>query len=321
MINVFGPRPESLWGPVEKQLGHGFAGLSVDNVGVQYGLQGLKEGIITPAQFADLNSKIGGADVDLKPQSQRFNANEPALKRSYVSGAVNEANNLKGVPIIDLRGPDPGAFHDAYRTWSMRARLEHAEGHFPMNHVIWFGEAPLIGSPTYTTEGLLAMDRWLSAVEADRRSLTLEEKVAGDRPSDLHDRCSNIEGVESVSVPGVGPVCQLPLAQTRFSTPRVISGEEISTDKQKCQRKPLAQSDYYPIQFTAEQWTALQKAYPTGVCDFSKPGVSQRGAVPWQTYQSDAAGAAVIYGGRPLGRAPANSGEGWAGPAFSGWLK
>ena len=42
MINVFGPRTESVWGPVEKELGHGFAGLPVDNVGVQYGLAGLQ---------------------------------------------------------------------------------------------------------------------------------------------------------------------------------------------------------------------------------------------------------------------------------------
>jgi hypothetical protein len=321
MINVFGPRPEQLWGPVEKKIGHGFAGLPVDNVGVQYGLQGLVEGTITPAQFVDINSKIGGADIDLKPQVQRFVANEPALKRSYLSGAVNEANNLKNVAIIDLRGPDPGAFHDAYRTWSMRARLEHAEGHFPLNHVIWFGEAPLIGSPSYTTEGLLAMDKWLSAVEGDSRKLTLEEKVAQDRPAEAHDRCSNVEGIEQVSVPGVGQVCEAPLAQTRFSTPRVIAGEGISTDKQKCQLKPMLRSDYYPLTFSEEQWAKLQAAFPSGVCDFSKPGVSQTGSVPWRTYQNDAAGGAVIYGGKPLGGAPAGSGEGWTSPAFAGWAK
>jgi len=285
------------------------------------GLAGLIEGTITPAEFVDINSKIGGADVDLKPQPQRFNANEPALKRSYLSGAVNEANNLKGVAIIDLRGPDPGAFHDAYRTWSMRARLEHAEGHFPLNHVIWFGEAPLIGSPTYTTEGLLTMDKWLSAVEGDTRKATLEEKVAQDRPTEAHDRCSNVDGVEQVSVPGVGPVCEAPLAQTRFSTPRVISGEDIATDKQKCQLKALVRSDYYPIAFTDEQWAQLQKAFPAGVCDFGKAGVDQKGTNPWQTYQDDSSGGAVIYGGKPLGRAPAGSGEGWASAAFSGWLK
>ncbi|MDX6637416.1 MAG: hypothetical protein QOJ01_927, partial [Solirubrobacterales bacterium] len=139
MINVFGPRTESVWGPVEKAIGHGFAGRPVGNVGVQYGLRALQEGIISPAQFADLNAKVGGADIDLNPTRERIRADEPAVKYAYQSGAVNEANNLTDVPIIDLRGPDPGAFHDAYRSWTMRARLEHAEKHFPKNHVIWFG--------------------------------------------------------------------------------------------------------------------------------------------------------------------------------------
>jgi hypothetical protein len=56
------------------------------------------------------------------------------------------------------------------------------------------------------------------------------------------------------------------------------------------------------------------------VCDFSKPGVSQQGTVPWQTYQDDSNGGAVIYGGQPLGAAPANSGEGWTSPTYAGWL-
>jgi hypothetical protein len=321
MINVFGPRTESVWGPVEKAIGHGFAGRPVGNVGVQYGLRALQEGIISPAQFADLNAKVGGADIDLNPTRERIRADEPAVKYAYQSGAVNEANNLTDVPIIDLRGPDPGAFHDAYRTWSMRARLERVEGHFPKNDVIWFGEAPLIGSPTYTTEALLAMDRWLSAVEADKRKLTLAEKVASDRPEEAHDKCSNVAVVEEVSVPGVGPVCQLPLAQTRFATPRVVAGESITTDNQECQLKPLVQSDYYPVAFTAEQWSQLQQAFPRGVCDFSKPGVSQQNTLRWRTYQNDPGGGAVVYGGRSLGKAPARSGEGWTSTAFSGWLK
>ena len=31
--------------------------------------------------------------------------------------------------------------------------------------------------------------------------------------------------------------------------------------------------------------------------------------------------ASVIYGGKPLGRAPAHSGEGWTSSAFAEWLK
>jgi hypothetical protein len=46
----------------------------------------------------------------------------------------------------------------------------------------------------------------------------------------------------------------------------------------------------------------LRKAFPTGVCDYSRPGVGQRGAIGWLTFQ-DAKGK-VVYGGTPLGPAP-----------------
>jgi hypothetical protein len=324
MINVLGPRVESSWGAVEKQLGHGFAGRPVSNIGEQYGLKPLMEKTITPAQFADLNSKIGGVNIDDEATAQRTPADQPALQNAYRSGAVDEANNLKAVAIIDLRGPDPGAFHDAYRSWSMRARLEREERRFPKNDVIWFGPTPLIGSPTYTTEGLEAMNQWLDGVEADPRKLSLETKIAEDRPESLHDRCTPQEAadelVEKVEVPGVGQVCKSPLVETKFATTRMVAGESISTDDMECRLKPLRRSDYYPIEFTAEQWTTLEHAFPTGVCDFSKLGVGQQTTIPWQTYQNDGEGGAVVYGGKPLGRAPVRSGEGWTSTAFSGWL-
>jgi hypothetical protein len=314
MINVFGPRPEALWGPQEKQLGHGFAGLPLGDAGVQFGLDALKKGLITPAQFVDLNAKVGGVDIDINHTDERLAANEPALQRAYRSGSINETNNQKGLAIIDLRGPDPGAFHDAYRSWTIRARLEREEGHFPKNHVIWFGETPLIGDPNYTTQGLLAMDRWLDAVSKDHSAKTLEQKVADDRPADVHDQCSDIPDLEQVNVPGVGPVCQLDAVQTKFSTPAMVAGESIATDINSCQLKPLTQADYYPITFTDDQWQQLRKAFAAGVCDWSKPGIGQQPTIPWQTYQSP--DGSVIYGGQPLGPAPAGSGGGWMDPVF-----
>ena len=319
-INLWGPQPESLWNPAEKKAGHGFAEDPLDNVGVEYGLKGLLNGEITPAEFVDINTKIGADNIEFKPTAERHAATEQVLERAYRSGAVNEGNNLKNVAIIDLRGPDYGTFHDAYRSWTMRERLEQAEGHFPRNDVMWFGETPLIGSPEYTTEGLLAMNEWLSAVDADHRAVTLEQKVAEDRPAGVHDRCQ-VEEIQEVSLPGIGPVCQQPLVESRFATPRMVAGEGVSTDQEKCQLKPLTQSEYYPVVFTEEQWAALQKAFPSGVCDFTKPGVEQQNTVPWQTYQSDAKGESVIYGGKPLGAAPADSGEGWTSESFAEWLK
>ena len=201
MINVVGPRPSSVWSPAEQQLGRGFAGLPLDNVGVQYGLEALKKGQITTEQFVDLNAKIGGGTSTASDKPERFNADQPALANAYRSGGINTANNLDKVAIIDLRGPDPGAFHDAYRSWAIRARLEREHGTFA-NQVIWFGAVPLMGDPSYADEGIVAMDRWLAAVEADHGSGSLATKIVRDRPSDIQDRCSQIAELDSVQIPG-----------------------------------------------------------------------------------------------------------------------
>ena len=284
MVNVFGRRAED-----------GFAGRPLDNVGVQYGLQALERDQITPAQFVDLNAKVGGAGIDAERTEERVAADQPALANAYRSGAINGANNLDRVAIIDLRGPDPGAFHDAYRSWAVRARLEREQGEPPRNHVIWMGHVPLIGDPNYTTEGLLAMDEWLAAVEADHSGASLAEKIAAHRT--VEDRCSNVPGVEQIELPVLGQVCRLQHVETRYATPRMIAGEGVETDNNKCRLKPLRRSDYYPVEFTDPQWTSLRQAFPAGVCDWSRPGVSQQDTIPWMTYED-------TVGGEPLGPAP-----------------
>jgi Tannase-like family of unknown function (DUF6351) len=310
MINMFGP--------YQGDNPYGYAGIPLDNVGVQYGLSALEDGVITPEQFIDLNQKIGGYDNNYDTTTSRMVAEEPALANDYRGGGIDETNNLTDVAIIDLRGPDAGTFHDAYRSWAIRARLEQVEGHFPKNDVIWFGETPLLGDPNYAAEALVAMDGWLSAVEADDRNVSLEDKIADDRPAAVHDQCSDIPDVDQVVVPGVGEVCQSPLLQTRFATPRMEAGESIATDQEKCQLMPMSQSAYYPITFSATEWAELQQIFPNGVCDWSKPGVDQQPTIPWQTYQN--ASGSVIYGGQPLGPAPAGSGGGWTSPSFDTWL-
>jgi hypothetical protein len=318
MVNVLGPREPDVWSPVEREVGHGFAGIPLDNVGVQYGLQALEDGRITPAQFVDLNVEAGGGDIDTGFTPERLEADQPALRNSYLSGAVNTANNLDQVAIIDLRGPDHGVFHDAYRSWTIRARLEREHGRFD-NHVIWVGHAPLIGDPRFTTEALLAMDEWLEAVDADDRDAPLADRIADNRPGDLEDRCSQIPGVEAIELPGLGRVCEHEHVQSRYGTPRMVAGSGVETDVQKCRLRPHRRSDYYPVTFTDAQWEALDEVFADGVCDYSRPGVDQVGAVPWRTYQDDVDGE-VVYGGQPLGRAPERSGVGWTSPAFSSWL-
>jgi Tannase-like family of unknown function (DUF6351) len=301
MINVLGPRPESVWGANERLLGHGFAGVPLGNVGIMYGLEPLEQGLITPEQFLDLNEKVGGESIEYKPTPQRTPGDNASVANAYRSGAINEANNLSGVAIIDGAGPDPGAAHDTVHTWWLRDRIQRAQGYHD-NDVIWWGPTPLIGDPTWPAEAFTEMDRWLSAVEADHSTLTLAQKIVTDRPADIHDRCKYLNELEGI---GSDEVCPPPTAQLRYGTPRTAAGESGEAgDVNKCTLKALVRSDYpvAGVLFTAAQWTRLKAIFPGGVCNWAKPGVGQQSAVPWQTYQNQ--DGSVIYGGKALGPVP-----------------
>ena len=137
-----------------------------------------------------------------------------------------------------------------------------------------------MGDPNYVSDGIVAMDRWLAAVEEDTSDKSLAEKIVADRPEDIQDKCSQVAGVEQVVVPGIGRVCENDQVQTRYGTPATVAGESIATDTNQCQLKPLRRSDYYPIGFTDEQWAQLEATFPTGVCDWSRPGVVAAGHDP-----------------------------------------
>jgi hypothetical protein len=289
-INVFAPRVPGEWSPVEKELRRGFAGVAVDNVGVQYGLSALKSLQITPAQFVDLNARIGGLDIDINPTANRITADQPALANAYRSGMINEANNLDQTAIIDCRGPDPGLAHDAYRAFAVRDRLDREHGGHA-NQVIWEGPAPIVGDTTCASNSLKAMDEWLAAVEQDHSGRRMPEKIAADRPAGITDQCWTGLGLHLTDT--LCPAGVVPL----YGTPRTVAGDALTTDTNKCQLKPLKRSDY-PVAFTAAEWAQLKATFPQGVCDYGKPGVSQQPTIPWLTYQT--ASGKVIYGGRAL---------------------
>ena len=299
-VNVFGARTESEWGPEEKELGHGFAGIPTSNVGVQYGLAALREGKITAAQFVDLNAKIGGLDPETsEPVPARFVANKVALRNAYRSGMINETNNLGQTAIIDCLGPNPEEAHDSYRTFAVQARLKRENG-TSANQLIWEGPYPLLGSPTCQTQALMAMDSWLSAVTSDDRALPLAKKIIKDRPKELKDRCYNFSG-EVVKPHSLCPKGVVPV----YGTPRTVAGEAITTDDNECQLQPLTSKTDPTKSFTSEELTTLQSVFPEGVCKFKSPGLEQQTTVPWMTYQTSTG--QVITGGEPMGPAPVST--------------
>ncbi len=310
MPEIFGTRTEEVWTPMEQAAGRGFTGLPLGNYGVQYGLELLQTGRMTPAQFVDLNVKIGSLDVDINPIPNRAHADRPALGNAYRSGTINMTNNMDTVAIINFVGPDPGIAHDTVHAFWTRWRLDREQGHHG-NHVMWAGPAPLIADPNDVYLGLTAMDRWLSAIEQDTSDAPLSQKILTDKPADIYDRCTDGAGHELL-----GEACvELVTPLYAYGTPRTVAGDTNTADNFECQLKPLSRdADYGLIPLTDDQWAQLEAVFPDGVCDYGLPGVDKQPTIPWLTYQD--ANLAMIVGGIPLPPAPAKSREGWASPAF-----
>lgn len=292
------------------RTGDGFANRPLDNVGVQYGLDALNSELITPEQFVDLNAKIGGYDIDLNPQPQRTEADPAALSTAYRAGRVTDARQLATVPIIDLRGQSNSEIHSSFNSYTLRARLTEANGTHA-NQAIWTGAITLAGDTTFlncgsgTTNGVInspsecpansalrVMDDWLAKIEADASATPLADKVIRSKPAAATDSCW-IAGRQVTDT----NACRA--AFPYFANPRMAAGGPLTNDILKCRLKPLDRADY-SIEFSDEQWAALQEAFPAGVCDWRKPGVDQQPSQPWLTFADGP-------GGRPLGERPVST--------------
>ncbi|HEU5036379.1 MAG TPA: DUF6351 family protein [Nocardioides sp.] len=314
LVNQLGPRPESAWTPQERAAGHGFGGIPFSNDGVLYGLSALKAGTITPAQFVDLNSKLGGLDVDSNLTSDRITGDPASIANAYRTGLIDEANHLDEVAMINHGGPDPGIAHDYAHAFWTQERLQADQGDTD-NRVMWFGPTPLIGDVSWANEALVAMDRWLAAVEADGSREPLADKVAADRPADVTDRCVVAQAADACDV------SELQVLQTRLSTPRQEAGGPVANDNVACRLKPLDRADFsfMLLPFSDDQWSTLQATFPHGVCDWSVPGVGQGPAETWLRYGK--ADGSPAYGGLNLRAVPDDSAVGVVSPAWAEMLR
>lgn len=306
-INILAPRPPELWSINEKKNGRGFAGLPMDNVGVQYGLDSLIQQKISPEQFVILNESLGGVDIDINDIPTRLEANPTALNNAYRSGLINVGNHLNKVAIIDCRGPDPALFHDAYRAFAIRARLEKAHGNHN-NHFIYGGDLVLLGDLKCLEISFNDMDRWLSNVEKDTSNRTVDQKLSNNKPSDIQDSCITL-GI--INRNNLCSQLRLPI----YRTPRMVAGDSISTYANKCQLKPIRISDYgNSVRFSREQLERLEKVFPSGVCDYTQAPVGFSPTIAWMSYQDKQGN--VIYGGQALQKLSDKAANGWSSTAF-----
>ncbi|MCW2783253.1 MAG: hypothetical protein JWR35_3702 [Marmoricola sp.] len=250
----------------------GFARSPLDNVGLQYGLQALNKGLISPDEFVTLNEKVGGYDVDGNPVAQRKSGDVQALTKAYESGLLNAGGGgLATVPILHSRTYNDavGDIHSHERDLNVRARLLKANGRFD-NQVIWVG--PRTGF-SLAPLSIDLMNDWLDKMAADPAPLTIA-KVVANKPAAAVDACFDPAGTkiaETPSIGGTGPCAQM---YPVHGEPRMQAGAPAGNDVLKCQLKPIAYTDYTAT-FTPAQKTRLEAVFPGGVCDWTKPGVGQ----------------------------------------------
>ena len=284
MVNIFGIDPKT-----------GFARNPFDNVGVQYGLKALNDGKITFAQFIDLNTRIGGLDINGKLMPQRMAGDALALKRAYETGRVNLGNRGgASIPYIDIRTYNDGDpigrgdpnvdVHDGYHSLVVRARLLKYNG-TAANHVMLtaatYGTPPqdarTPGSPlnVVSTEALTQMDKWLTAITADTSNKSKAQKVADNKPKDFVDACYPAKAGSVIGQ--IERVTDMDRCRAAFpfdADARIAAGGPASNEIFKCALKPVDAKDYKQVR-TVEHLAQLQEVFPEGVCDYARPGVGQ----------------------------------------------
>jgi hypothetical protein len=272
-INAFGADPIT-----------GFARRPLDNVGVQYGLRALNQGIISKAQFLDLNEKIGGFDNDANLVPLRTEGDPVAIKAAYRTGRLtNGGLGLHAIPIIEYRAYNDdvpqGDVHLRYHTFSMRARLDKETGSHA-NHIalhednrygLYSTESPLLRF------AILAMDRWITAIKADAAPGSAFEKVIRNKPADLQEGCMSRDASPTFIAENMtrDPAETCEQLYNSASFPREVAGSSVAADVIKCALTPLNPYDY-AVTFTSDEWQRLRAIFPKGVCDWDKDGLFQR---------------------------------------------
>src|SRR5690606_26588571 len=118
----------------------GFARRPVDNVGLQYGLQALRDGVITVDQFLDLNEQIGGYDIDGVWTPERMAADPEDVALLFRTGRINVGGgDLRRIPVLTLNlYTDPIAdIHDRFRSFAVLERLRDEDGERAPNAILW----------------------------------------------------------------------------------------------------------------------------------------------------------------------------------------
>lgn len=300
-VNVYGRRDD------------GYARSTWDNVGVQYGLGALVNGDLSPAEFLDLNAFVGGwkdqADMvqegcpfieqlcedaaqfdpwssrnmmlstDGVTPAPRTEADEGAIQAVMESGLyyTGELN----IPTIDWRNYRERELdmHNTVQSFATRARIREA-GSPEGNMVIWFTDiVPFEYRHDQTMLAFEIIDEWMANLKKFPGM-----SVVGARPSRAVDSCFDAAGelIYAGADAWWGILDDRPAGPCTerfhiYSTSRIVAGAPITGDVYKCALQSvdeaIAKGLYGDWQPSATERARLMEIFPTGVCDYSQPGV------------------------------------------------
>ncbi|MFY1691821.1 DUF6351 family protein [Plantactinospora sp. WMMB782] len=296
LVNVYGTGPA------------GYARSTWDNVGVQYGLSALTSGRITPAEFLDLNARVGSwqpqpemvqegcpftqaacadpaqfdpwssRNMRLSPDGGRTPAprttgDRRAIRAAYAAGIVFTGDI--DIPIVDWRHylEEQLDMHNAHQSFASRQRMRDHDRDAG-NQVIWFTDARPAQAFDQTPEALAVIDDWMANLRARPW-----KGVAGNRPPLAVDRCFSTAGTEIARGEHVwdGILDNRPAgACTRrfplYGTSRTVAGGPIGGGVYACARQPvrtaIARGLYGSWRPTDAERRRLEQIFPTGVCDY-----------------------------------------------------
>lgn len=305
------------FGDLEKIYGtgrDGFARVPWDNVGVQYGLQALKDGVITGAEFLDLNTNVGGwkesrdmvqegapfvgpttpqtwdpwsaRNMHLSPDgvtpAPRREGDLRAIRAAYTSGMQFQGDI--DIPVIDMRPylEDELDMHNSQQSFAARQRMRNADGD-ASNQVIWFADARPRQDYDPTLRAFEVIEQWLANIDRHPR-----RSVARNKPARAVDTCFTTQGDVIAAGPSVwnGILDRRAAGECtkRFpihSTSRRVAGGPFEGGIWKCALQPVEKAVrngvYGPWRPDRAQVARLQQVFPSGVCDYGRPDVGRPG--------------------------------------------
>ncbi|MGH9119201.1 MAG: DUF6351 family protein [Acidimicrobiales bacterium] len=288
----------------------GFARRPWDNVGVQYGLEALRAGVVTPAEFLDLNAEVGGwaASADMVPEgfpfegaptpenfdpwssrnmttspdggvtpAPRTEADPVAIDAAYTSGMVFQGDI--DIPVIDWRHylEDDLDMHHSHQSFATRERMLNADGE-ASNQVIWFTDARPAVAFDQTPMAFAVIDEWMANIAANP-----SRRVADNRPAAAVDSCFDTggnliaagdgvwAGVLDEATPAGACTERFPI----YSSSRREAGAPLRGGVFKCElqsvSRAIARGVYGPWVPTAAERARLEQVFPDGVCDWTRP--------------------------------------------------